>query len=321
MAEAVALFDTNVLPQSGDLSTPFWLSIRRLCEARSIKPCIPELVLHESFNLRREAYDEAASRFVSSFNQISRFFDAPPVYVPDVDEICQQWEEELRAKLHVMALHGDDAVAALTREAARRAPASKGRGARDSAIWLTALRLAAGGTEVLLVSRNTADFARGPGPSAELHPQLASEAAEVTGNICYFSSLDDFIDHIAVKTPPPTLDLPLLTELLTPAIVQAAALAVPGVDLPGDLFSAEELSAAEVTLDSVRALRSYAIGEDGLALIDGNGCLMLPDPDGEDSRIGFKLMAWLDFDLASQSPTSGEVHGLTMVVAPRSGPA
>jgi len=54
-----AVFDTNVLPLSRGLSSVLWLSIRKLCVVRNLRMVVPELVVLESVNLRREKYKEA----------------------------------------------------------------------------------------------------------------------------------------------------------------------------------------------------------------------------------------------------------------------
>ncbi len=315
MRDRVALLDTNVLGVAADLSTPLWVSILRLCAHADIEPCIPEIVLHESMNLRREQYLEASTRFLSAFKQISRFFDAQPVYVPDVEEIVEQWENDLRASFTVVDTRAEDAIEALRREALRQTPARAGKGGRDSLVWLTALRLARDGREVMLVSRNTDDFSGHP--SGELHQDLTSEADGVSGEIQYFVGLDPFIEHIAGRTDPPDLEPGVYVELVGFELFEAmVAAADPG------RFTPEETSSAMIRLEGLSALRSYEIESRGLALINGLA-ILLPATSGADAE-GFltaRFMAWVEFDLQSRLPTSGELQRVTVDGMPDESPA
>lgn len=308
MNSEVVLFDSNVLPVSGSLESPFWLSVERLCQASGITACLPAIVVHECVNIRRNQFAAAAGKFVSAFKGISRYFDAEPVYVPDVDEICRRWEEELRTQFEVLDTHGEDAIEALRREALRYTPASKGTGARDSAIWLTALRLATSGSKVTLVSMNTNDFALGK-PS-QLHPVLAAEAADLAGSVVYYASMDDFIDRIASPSDAPNLDTPQLVITVGLELRDATFAASAEDERFGEL-SAEQLGAADLIILEVRSLRAYAIGTDGLALVDGRGRFAWSDREAAGlDELGFHFRAWLDFDLQSKIPVSGEIYSL-----------
>ncbi len=52
-----------------------------------IELIMPDLVVHESINLRSASYVQAATRFVDAFGEIEKFFEIEPIYVPDVSEI------------------------------------------------------------------------------------------------------------------------------------------------------------------------------------------------------------------------------------------
>src|SRR5438309_4321921 len=128
------LLDTSTLPGWRGLDGPLWLSVRKLSEVASMAIYIPDLVVHESINLRVEKFTEAATEFVDAYNKIEKFFDIDPIYVPDVSEVGDKWEAELRAAFKVIDVDGADAAEALLREARRTRPARRGRGGRDSAI-------------------------------------------------------------------------------------------------------------------------------------------------------------------------------------------
>jgi hypothetical protein len=309
MAEVIAIFDTNVLPVSGNLDTPFWLSILRLCEVVNISPSLPEIVVHESVNMRREQYAADRTKYLAAFKRMSRFFELAPAYIPGIEQITTEWDEALRDSFLVLEMHGDDAVEALKREALRRVPAKDGKGARDSAIWLAAMRRARTGSKVILVSKNTADFAEG----TDLHPALVEEAAGVDGEVVYFPGLDEFIEHMATRTDPPIIEASGLDDAIGTDLREFALEELIGEE--GDERLIADQASATVHIDSdARALRSYAINALGLALIDGAGRLIL-DPEGGEA-VRFRFRAWLDFDLSSKALISGEVSTLTLLRGP-----
>lgn len=309
MTEAV-VFDTNVLPLAGGLSGPLWLSIRKLCDTLGVDIVIPEIVVHESVNLRREQYAQASAKFLESFRAVERFFDAQPVYVPDVDEVGSNWEKELRRAFRVVATHGDDAAQALEREARRTRPARDGRGARDSAIWLTVLRQAATYDRVTLVSRNTSDF--GVGKDGTLHPDLVDETQSVSGAVIYVPGIDPFVESLATAVAEPELSLSDVTDVLRFDLrdkVHAEAIG----DTRYDRVQAEELEVDGVVVGEVRALRSYLIAGSGLALARGTGAIAIGNPrDGR--QIPFEFGSWIEFDIGSGAATSGELHTLRLTV-------
>lgn len=311
MTEAV-VFDTNVLPLAGSLDNSLWLSIRKLCETLGVQVALPEIVVHESVNLRREMYTAASAAFLESYRAVERFFDAQPVYVPDADEICRTWEEELREAFVIVPVHGDDAVSALEREALRTRPARDGRGARDSAIWMTVLRLAQTHDKVSFVSRNTADFATGK--AGALHPDLSRDIADVPGEVIYLSSVDAFIGSLAASVESPTLTVEQVSDAIGFDIfdgVHAAATRDPRFEG----ISPDELSEMGIRLTTARALRTYAIGEEGgrISLIQASGVVTGVTKD--DSNVArFTCTAWMNLDdEESDLLPAGEIQFLDLL--------
>jgi len=310
MVETVAIFDTNALPIGSDLTSPIWLSIFRLCSKSGIQACLPNIVVHESVNLRRDAYDEASSAFLRAFKRLSRIYEAPPVYIPDPNEVSESWEQELRSSFRILDMHGDDAAEALRREATRYPPARGGRGARDSVIWLTACRLAKEGTHVHLVSRNTKDFAGEDGSS--LHSTLSLELDGISGTLHYHVGVDEFIEHVASPSAKPSLDagdvlVAIIDELRESALQQLSAREGFAE------LSVEETASLQVTLESVAVLRAYAIDNDGLALIDAKGRVELKIESGElfaDAAVTAR--AWIEYELKSMKPSAGEIYSLVI---------
>jgi hypothetical protein len=296
-----AVFDANVLPVSRGLSSIVWLSIRKLCVVRSLRMVIPDLVVHESVNLRRERYKEASSRLLEAIRDISRFYDAESIYVPDVDQICQEWEDELRGEFEVVGLHSDDAAEALVREARRRRPARGGKGSRDSAIWMTVLRLADEYSRVFFVSRNTKDFASEDGTA--LHASLQDEAATTSGTILYFPGVDPFISAIADNAEPPELQAQQVVDSLRFDIRDSVLKVLTDAD---SKITTGELDGETVIVFDVKTLRSYRIDDDVLTLVELSASIMIGDPrDGYPTRI--TVIAWIQYSLTSSTIAGGEV--------------
>ena len=308
--ESVVIFDANVLPIASNLESALWLSIVRLCGRAQIKPCIPIVVLHESVNLRREKYAAASAKYLVGFKALSRFFDAPPVYFPDANEIAQRWDSELRAVFEILDSNGDDAIEALRREALRCPPARLGTGARDSLIWLTAVRLARGGAHVHLVSRNTADFSSSDAKSS-LHPVLAAEWDGLAGSVSYHVGLDEFIEAVATRSAPPLFNTAVVTDVLADELRDSV---LEQLFIKGELavILPEDQTTASVRVDEIQVLRSYAFEGGGLALLSGEGVAFVVDDSSELAlNVPISFQAWVDFDLGTMEPASGEVRNVT----------
>ena len=115
----------------------------------------------------REAYGQAES----AINQLSRktFWRTIPATLPplDIERAKEYWHGQYGEVLRTLETSGENARAALAREAFREKPAkvvSKEKsGARDAAIWLSVIDyLRANPTEtVYFVTSNTKDFGDG----------------------------------------------------------------------------------------------------------------------------------------------------------------
>lgn len=307
MLEALVL-DTAALPVWRGLDGPLWLSVRKLCELSGTEMIIPELVVQESVNKRAENYAQVATRFVDAFSELEKFFDIDPIYVPDEAEIRETWEAELRETFTVVPVHGDDAVEALRREAVRVRPARLGKGGRDSAVWLTVLRLASTRNDVAFVSNNILDF--GVRKSTELHPDLLSEAHSASGEIHYFTSIHALIDSLASKIDPPEVSAELLGPVLGYELRQTV-LARAAEDDRYPEISATELISESLAVSRVNVKSAYTIAERNLVLIIGQGQLPVGDP-GDGHTLDFTFGAWLDFDPADGTIVAGEVQSLSL---------
>jgi hypothetical protein len=281
MADPVVLFDTNTLPRPTTVDGPFWQAIFRLCKIAGVTPSIPEVVLHESVNLLKENVTEASEKLVSAYKILSKQIDAPPIYIPSPESVASDWEDQLRQSFDVVSVHGDDAIEALTREALRRRPARNGRGARDSAIWLTAVRISAIGTIVHLVSKNTSDFG---GQKTDLHEDLLAEVHERGITLSYWSSIDEFIATIATSDVNGAAGLEMASELVLEALLGVLSDVSLEIDELGDVHS---------TFTDIAVKRAYTADTTSLALIHGRVAIA---GASDNELIGGQGQAWVTFD-------------------------
>lgn len=308
MSNRYAVLDTNVFGAGASLGSPLWLSLRRLCEETDIILCIPDIVLREAVNLRREKYQVAAREFTEANRNISRYFDLPAVYVPDVEEVATKWENDLLDAFQVLPAAPDDAVAALEREASRTLPARGGRGARDALIWLTCRRLASEGNEVFFVSRNTNDFAASD--RKNLHPELAEEVDKDHLSLAFLPDLDKLFDRVAIKHKPgPDLaDNGVLSAIFGLEIWELVIEESRGLRMSDDSYPHHTFN-----YTNVRNLRAYQVGDRGLALIDAQ-VSAVPDGVGETDEVQVRFMAWLEFELEGGRPTGGQIESISAEV-------
>jgi hypothetical protein len=309
----VIIFDTNVLPLVGSLDNVLMSSILRVAEHSGRDVLIPEIVLHESVNLRREAVDSAVQQLLTVISQASRLFEVPAIYLPDPLAVSLEWEAELRDRLNVLQLDGEDAAEALCREAKRLVPAKEGRGGRDSAIWLSVRRaaMALSDSDVIFVSANTGDFAD-PQNKNELHPDLVAELGDAAPRLTYLNSTTKLLDHIATKaefTPNPEdfrmgEDSEIETDILTDLF---------NFHLEDDRFS--DAIGYGFEDPDVRTIRAFQVQEDGLALVDLGLTVELEDAfetadDRARARWRLRLRAWITFAPATGRASRFDVDQL-----------
>lgn len=278
----IVIFDTNVVPRPTTIGGPFWDSVLRLCALTEHTAALPDIVVHEAKNLYREQLAEAADRLATAHRKFAALSEVAPQYIPSPDAMADEWEAQLREVFEVLDSDGADAAEALRREALRLRPAREGKGARDSIIWLTALRLAKTGDTVRLVSRNTHDFG---GEGEHLHGDLLTELQEAEAHVEYHPSLDAFISDIAEHVSSPSVQLDSAPGLLLEAALSA---------LPSEVeLSAEDLGDELTEFERTKVSRSYKVDDTGLVLIDGE----LRLSDGA-TQHRFETRAWVTYSIA-----------------------
>ncbi|PPF76292.1 hypothetical protein C5B99_10730 [Pseudoclavibacter sp. Z016] len=224
-------------------------------------------------------------------------FQVEAVYVPDIDDIVSEWERDLRSSFEVIEIEPEDAPRALRREAVRQRPARNGKGARDSAIWLSAIRVAASGQGAVFVSSNTSDF--GVKKSSDIHPELAAEAS--TAGLTYATSTQELLDVLAIKSEHISLDLAELSAAARDELVDTllrdgkAHLSIP--------LEAEEIRRDELHFTSATNRRTYNFENHILCLIMGRVHLA----NSSEHEIDLEVNLWAEAERNSNTIYSVEI--------------
>lgn len=283
-----ALVDTSVLPVYGGLDGPLWLSVRKLAEHAQVELLMPDLAVRESVNLRRIKYEAASANFLGAYTSLEKYADVQPIYIPAPDEVLASWEDELREVFKIIPLDGADAVAALEREAHRVPPAREGRGARDSAIWLTALRLAGCYETLFFLSANTADF--GVRKTTDLHPDLAVEVANASLPIVFLTGAEPFIGRLAATATIEPPDATVLAGVLQLDLHQALVHANDSLNQP--LLDPDTLPLEAIHLTRAEVRRGFDVEDLRLALVDLHGHVDVV----RSAQVEFNAKAWVELD-------------------------
>jgi hypothetical protein len=307
--------DTCVLPRQGKLRNVVMSAVLRISKQLSIEVFLPEVVLEESVNSRLEAASAVAERLGEAINQASKLLEIDPIYIPSAAEAAELWRQGLIANFAILPLDSADAREALFREVHRVPPAREGRGARDSAIWLTVRRKQVSDPDpMFFVSTNTDDF--GDKQSHGLHPALESEIAEGYGPIEYFRSLDALLDRLATKIQIviDNATVQLMAEDLLSGLISLGML--------DDLRAAEDLAGGAVDVQNVRVLRSCSVQGVVLANCDIIALVTLRQSDKDEAsaehaeRLLIRCRCWLELDEATSRPNALEVLEVFEVVPP-----
>ncbi|GIG29393.1 PIN domain-containing protein [Cellulomonas marina] len=283
MSRSVVICDTNVLPTQGSPDSAYWRAVTRICRAKGIELAITEVIRHEVLNRRREAAAEAVEALRKGHAAVSRLTELEPLYIPDVEDLVAAFARELEAKFSVLELHGDDAKEALRREAARLPPARRGVGARDSAIWLSAVRLARAGATVYLVTQNSNDFGK-----TSLLPDLEAELDGLAGSVLYVPTMKALLDQIAPSIVAPEMNWGMVNGLAASQLLSEALLFV--------VLEGESADDVETTPELLSPSVGAAYEVDGKGLLNFHAATRL-------EAAGFAatstVQGWITFDPAT----------------------
>jgi hypothetical protein len=288
-ANVYVILDTNALPLRSDLSGLFWESLARVSEARGFALAVPEIVIHESVNLRRVVASKLLSALIESHKSLDKVVHLEPIYVPDLDGLASDWRDQLQEYFSVLPPHGDDAIEALRREAHRHLPAREGAGGRDSLIWLTIVRLLSTGAEIYFISDNSKDF----GTGSTLHAELRAEIPDSIDRLHYFSNPNAYLESIAEEVRIVEWDageaLSALRSHLMAAVLDSEMLS------KREDVDSDDVIRGTYVLDAVKIIKQYNVDGLGVRRLVGN--FSIAAQNGTPDLFQSEFRAWVLFDL------------------------
>nr|WP_141214031.1 hypothetical protein [Mycobacterium marinum] len=278
---------------------------------KDMRLSVADITLHESINLKMAEAEGWIEGLQRSHRRLGEIVPMRPIYIPSIEELSAEWEAAIRAHFDVLEVDGNDAREALRREARRILPAQKGVGARDSAIWLTAKRLASVGSSVILVTNNTGDFGKG-----SLHPTLADELNGVDDRLVYLTSLQALIETIAAKTANPQFSSAQAAAILTDSARSHALDLLEKSEF--EAMTAEDVLNAELVFGDIVVYSTYVLDDRGLLNLGGK--FELKDAVGDETMAAAQFEAWVEFDPATGEFAKGDVGDLVFAEG-KSGPS
>jgi hypothetical protein len=140
--------DTNVMYQWWTLGEPARLALSALAFSLGLQVVVPSLVFEELEAHWRLELQSAVDSFETASGKVKGLFDLEYVEsepMPDVDYALGKWRSRFTEAFALCEVSADDALSGLRREISGSPPAVKtsgkpGRGGRDSALWLAAVR-------------------------------------------------------------------------------------------------------------------------------------------------------------------------------------
>lgn len=203
----IVILDTNIIRQDLLLRSPkIDLLLDYLSKTRG-RMMLPDIVYQEARGLYVREIQRHHSQLEKSrrtLQDLTIDYEIAQVDL-DVDAHADRYVHHLRDRLRLrdadIVPYKNEYLPDVVKRATNRLHpfTDERKEFRDVLLWLTTLDICASNKEesVILISNNTKDFADKEG--ANLHPVLASEAAEKGARIDYYSSLDDFLKAHATK--------------------------------------------------------------------------------------------------------------------------
>jgi hypothetical protein len=129
----------------------------------------------------------------TALSRVRRFLSLPDLELPDEETVVLEWITQLGTTFEIVPITGDEARAALFREAHGRLPAMQKKGSRDAGIWEVVKRIhREGESDTYFVSHNSRDFAD-PKDASLLHGDLRAELGAKAERFFYLQSIDDVL--------------------------------------------------------------------------------------------------------------------------------
>jgi hypothetical protein len=226
--------DTGVIPRTGRLDTLEFATFLAVARETGHSVAIPELVLSEAESHYLRVVEALFDGLQKSHRDAASYAAIPLLgELPVPGELAREYRRRLESIGDVVATPAGAGDEGLRREAFRLRPARLGKGARDTAIWLTVKEAhGAAPAENYLLSTNTRDFAD-PADSRSLHPDLRGELADE--NLQLATSVAHLLELLAAEEDS-VLDLAFLEH--EDVCARAIQHAVHGVDLEPVLVAA-----------------------------------------------------------------------------------
>ena len=194
--------DTNIFPRSGNLEALEFAVLQAAAREAGQDILLTELVVDEVVSSRQRqiegAFDSVRSVDPGTPRGLPGAAAAPDFPAPG--ELAREYRREIRKAILRDTGSARGGGRGLRREAYRLTPARGGRGARDTAIWLTLKDhfLTRKNTDGYFLSDNAKDFGSATN-GALLHDQLTAELGEDSSSFHYFRSIDAYLDAVASR--------------------------------------------------------------------------------------------------------------------------
>lgn len=190
---AIILDTTNIIQAGFDLGSLSLALLREFARQRDQQLILPDIVVEELRNKRLDSVRSDIQSLTTALGRVRRFHEVPEISLPDDQRVVEDWIERLGQIFRIEEVTGDEARAALYRDAQGVAPAEHKGGARDAAIWEFVKRLHMASQDVTyFVSHNSRDFGDSK-DAARLHPDLLNELGAEADRLTYLRTIDDVL--------------------------------------------------------------------------------------------------------------------------------
>jgi hypothetical protein len=233
---------------------------------------LPSLVLDEAVaRVSRSAYAAILAANAALTKVRLYLEELGPAGLP-TDESTRAGDAMRSALTDVFVIAPTDATvaeAALQRELNRRRPTRDGHGARDAAIWLTAVQHhRASGSEGYFLTANTRDFSS-DADRRILHEDLRADLVECPRPVHYYTSIEALLEVLAVSATLETsaIQAVLANEGVHTAVASWLAANAPrfalpaSQDAPAVLGDAYVASPVRLQVGALESHQSWQIGD------------------------------------------------------------
>jgi hypothetical protein len=203
----VIVLDTNQLEYAQPPDGPLVAMLQTVAGPAGHELCLPEMALEEHLAHYRTKVDDAVREYAATSQELRRlvrYLTLPPIPTVNVSNAVKDRKQRLLEVFRILETPPSAWKEALLREARRQRPARAsfavpGSGARDAAIWLTALQACHdSGEDTYFVAADNDAFGKD-----ELHTELAAEVAAVLGEgaarFRYCRGVEGLLERFAVK--------------------------------------------------------------------------------------------------------------------------